>query len=414
MNWWQPPTIYILIAIIVILSIPVFILRKRIWAEIRRWQPSEFSILGIKITRKPDGEVEKKAALPSSATKMDLATSLPSKRYSRLIGREDETHSILASLRNPQAKSLIAVVGMGGIGKSAVTREIVDQAIQSNTFSASLWITAKLQSLDKLDELSTEEFVSYETVLKKVTSWIGAGSDFQKKNDLAKFEAEVHNAFLATPVLIVLDNLETSVDQSEIAEKFARLLHGTLSRALLTSREDFGKLGNLVETHLLKGLDVASSVQLLQEVARKQGVERILNANQTALKKIARAVGGMPLALQLSAGLLNSIDISVLLGDLEAIQSQEMRGLYEYLFAHAWRSLTDEQKDMLVAISSFDENEGVRSRNLQAAQVVKEDQFVDVIQALTAASLIEVSGSVNSTRYNLHPLTMNFIRSQTS
>lgn len=414
MNWWQPPILYILIAIIVILSIPVFLLRKRIWAEIRRWQPSEFSILGIKITRKPDGEVEKKAALPSSATKMDLATSLPSKRYSRLIGREDETHSILASLRNPQAKSLIAVVGMGGIGKSAVTREIVDQAIQSNTFSASLWITAKLQSLDKLDELSTEEFVSYETVLKKVTSWIGAGSDFQKKNDLAKFEAEVHNAFLATPVLIVLDNLETSVDQSEIAEKFARLLHGTLSRALLTSREDFGKLGNLVETHLLKGLDVASSVQLLQEVARKQGVERILNANQTALKKIARAVGGMPLALQLSAGLLNSIDISVLLGDLEAIQSQEMRGLYEYLFAHAWRSLTDEQKDMLVAISSFDENEGVRSRNLQAAQVVKEDQFVDVIQALTAASLIEVSGSVNSTRYNLHPLTMNFIRSQTS
>lgn len=414
MNWWQPPILYILIAIIVILSIPVFLLRKRIWTEIRRWQPSEFSILGIKITRKPDGEVEKKAALPSSVTKMDLATSLPSKRYSRLIGREDETNSILASLRNPQAKSLIAVVGMGGIGKSAITREIVDQAIQSKTFSASLWITAKLQSLDKLDELSAEEFVSYETVLKKVTSWIGAGSDFQKKNDLAKFEAEVHNAFLATPVLIVLDNLETSVDQSEIAEKFARLLHGTPSRALLTSREDFGRLGNLVQTHLLKGLDVASSVQLLQEIARKQGVERILSANQAALKKIARAVGGMPLALQLSAGLLNSIDISVLLGDLEAIQSQEMRGLYEYLFAHAWRSLTDEQKDMLVAISSFDENEGVRSRNLQAAQVVKDEQFVDVIQALTAASLIEVSGSVNSTRYNLHPLTMNFIRSQTS
>jgi hypothetical protein len=88
--------------------------------------------------------------------------------------------------------------------------------------------------------------------------------------------------------------------------------------------------------------------------------------------------------------------------------------LYEYLFANTWRALNQNQKKMLVAISTFDEDEGVSSRHLHRAKVVSQDEFANVIERLIQVSLVEVTGGVESTRYTLHPLTLNFIRSQIS
>lgn len=414
MIWWQPPTLYILIAVIVVLSIPAFLLRKRMWGEIKRWQATEISIFGMKLTRKADSApaAGNLSAGATVGTKGDLQSSLPAKRYHALIGRDEEIQSILATLRDTNGKRLLAIVGMGGIGKSALTREALERATQEKLFRAFWWTTAKQQSLEVLDELSPDKNVSYETLLKRLMSWLGLGAELQKETKLASQEALVRKALSGSSILIVLDNLETAEDQDKIAERFAFLLQGTPSRAILTSREDFKGLGASVVTHSLKGLGEASAIQLMQDVARENGSQRALEAREGSLRKIVRAVGGMPLALKLAVGLLEVLDTTTLLDSLEKIQSEKVVQLYEYLFASAWRALTDAQKDMLVAISIYDENEGVRARHLREAQIVPDDQFADVLQHLASMSLIEISGGVNSTRYTLHPLTLNFIRTQ--
>ena len=413
MNWWQPPVLYYVIATIVVLSIPAFLLRKWIWAEIKRWRASEVSFFGIKLVRKANDESKNnKKLLQLMAGKTELPVAVPEKRYKNLFGREEEINSILASLRDAQAKRLIAVIGMGGIGKSALTREVVERVIQEKLFSACWWITAKQQSLDVMDDLSPDKNVSYETLFKRLAAWLGLGMELHKETTPEQREMLVKRTLSASRLLLVLDNLETSENQDRIAERFANLLNGTPSRAILTSREDFTSLGNLLEPHTLKGLGASSSVQLMQDAARENNSKRVASTSESALRKIAQAVGGMPLALKMSVGLLEFLETAALVEDLEKIQSEKVKRLYEYLFARAWRALSNPQKDMLIAISSFDENEGVRARLLRQAQVVEDEHFADVIQRLVSLSLIEVSGGVTSTRYTLHPLTLNFIRSQ--
>jgi hypothetical protein len=46
--------------------------------------------------------------------------------------------------------------------------------------------------------------------------------------------------------------------------------------------------------------------------------------------------------------------------------------------------------------------------------VVAGDDFANVIGRLVQMSLVEIAGGVEATRYTLHPLTLNFIRSQIS
>lgn len=410
---FTPPYLYILAAIILVLSILVFRVRKRIYAELKRWRPTEVSLGPVKIERKED-EKQPAANAPALPASASPDSQLPDKRYNRFIGREEEIRELQASLRDPNAKRLIGLVGMGGIGKSALAREIVERQRAEKTFSSFLWLTAKQQSLEALDALSQDSHVNYETLLNRLIAWLGLASQLREETRLQQREAAVQKSLRALPALLVLDNLETAKDQEQVAERFALLLKDTPCRAILTSREEWKLARSAMEQRLLKGLDESSAIQLMRDTARDNTSERGLSAKDESLRKIARAVGCMPLALKLAVGLLDNLDVKTLLENLEQIRSEQVKLLYEYLFANTWRALKQNQKKMLVAISTFDEDEGVSSRHLHRAKVVSQDEFANVIERLVQVSLVEVTGGVESTRYTLHPLTLNFIRSQIS
>jgi hypothetical protein len=69
---------------------------------------------------------------------------------------------------------------------------------------------------------------------------------------------------------------------------------------------------------------------------------------------------------------------------------------------------------MLVVLSQFDEDEGANSQLLKSSKIVDENKFYGVIDNLIKMSLIDVASdnNIQDTRYILHPLTLNFIRSK--
>lgn len=353
-----------------------------------------------------------KTGYTANKSQSSLEMRLPDKKYLRLVGRESEIKECLDSLRNPNEKRFVGLIGMGGVGKSALAREIIERIRDENFFSSFVWLTAKQQALDLDEEISSELQVSYETLLNRLISWLGLTSKLREEKKLANREAEVKKALAQTPVLVMLDNLETSLDQEEIVQRFVNLLKTTSCRVILTSREEWKQTKHSIKQIALKGLKENDAISLMREVAQGTKNRRGLTASESSLRKIARAVGYMPLALKITVGLLDNFDLQILLSDLEKLSSEQVKSMYDYLFANTWRALGDSQRRVLIAISTFDEDEGVSAKHLQRTKVVPENEFANTVERLTQVSMIEVVGSVEKTRYTLHPLTLNFIRLQ--
>ena len=52
---------------------------------------------------------------------------LPGKSYRELIGRDNLIGNVMGALRDPSGKWIVAIDGMGGIGKTALAQEITDR-----------------------------------------------------------------------------------------------------------------------------------------------------------------------------------------------------------------------------------------------------------------------------------------------
>ena len=191
-----------------------------------------------------------------------------------------------------------------------------------------------------------------------------------------------------------------------------RLVEKIPARIILTSREAWTVQSAAFESFPLRGLAEADAIRLIRTRARDLKAEHVHSADESHLKRVAKSVGYMPLALKLIVGLLQKFDLAIVLDDIEKIGSQEITRLYDYLFTNSWMSLSDDEKDLLIVISTYAEEEGIRAGLLRESQVVAESRFIDSIERLVNKSLIEVSRQMTDIHYILHPLTMNFIRAQ--
>lgn len=413
--YFTPPGIYIVLLVIILTSTMIYRKRKWLWKEIKQFKVTEISVGPVKFGPKDgeasEGSKEIKLLKSNSSSRQ---SRLPGKLYNRFIGRIDELETVSNILANPREKRLIGIYGMGGVGKSALAREISERLLDEQVFCAVWWTTAKRMSLDVMDELSPDEIVSYDTILSRLSSWLGLASELRSIKDIDKRTKRIQTELTTTPILLVLDNLETATDQNEIALHVANLMSGTRSKALMTSREVWDISLPTLEGIPLQGLSETDALELLRFVARESKDDRVINATDDQLRMTAKAVGYMPLALKLAVGLMHYSDLSNILIDLEKIQGEKVTKLYDYLFSNSWRRMSKEQKELLVALSQFDDEEGISATLLRTANVIPDETFGNVIGELANRSLLEISGNLDDTRYTLHPLTINFIRSQTT
>lgn len=424
-SFLTPPLLYLVLLFMLILGVLIWNKRNFIKKEIKRWRFKELNIGLLKLEREDDiNEIpskEKKQEKPLGKTQNlpdDIGVpvdTLPAKLYTTLIGRNKEIEEIISSLKDSQGKRIIGIHGMGGVGKSSLAREIASRVIEQNIFSAIWWTTAKVQSLDILDELSVDKTVSYDIILNRLASWLGLGSELRTTQNIEDREGKIQRALARYKLLFILDNMETSINQNEIATRFSKLISKTDCKTILTSRESWEKVPDiLINPVLLQGLSEQDGIALLCSVAQEQKNSRILTAKDEQLLTVTRSVKNMPLALKLVAGLLKNHDLGSVISNIEQIHSPKIIEMYEYLFASSWRSLSMDEKNMLIALSQFDENEGANSQLLRKSEVIPMDKFDEVIDNLAKMSLIEVSSenNIEQIRYTLHPLTLNFIRSK--
>ena len=194
----------------------------------------------------PDPETNAQTNSPSSLSSLDqpngkrsqiAMNQLPGKSYRELIGRDILIGNMLAALRDLSGKWILAIDGMGGIGKTALAREIADRCTSEHLFDAVVWDQAPKESHGlPAGKEKGKGTLTFETVLDSIARQLGA-LDVPRLKGPEK-ELREKGLLQVQRVLIILDNLETAKEsQNEIVRRLLPLLNP--SKTLMTSRHRF-------------------------------------------------------------------------------------------------------------------------------------------------------------------------------
>lgn len=230
-----------------------------------------------------------------------------------LIGRQAELGTLLARLDDPACR-LLSLTGPGGAGKTRLALELLRR-------SSPRPVGAHLVAL--------EAATSVPAVLSAVAAALGLASGSSEVP-----ETQVIAALQAGPALLALDNLEHLL-AGETRDGLLALLTRLLAAApgvqlITTSRIRLGlqdewvtTLGGLElpATPTLEGAAQSGAVRLFLERARRVSPELALTPQTLdGLLTVTTQTGGLPLALELTAGWLGALT-------LEDVAAELHRGL---------------------------------------------------------------------------------------
>ena len=284
----------------------------------------------------------------------------------RLLGRDRDLREVLA---RSTPRSLVTVVGPGGVGKSSLARELAESW---GDVAALVDLTVLGDALDLRAAIARAARLSDE---EDPVSFLGA-------RDL----------------LLVLDDADDLV--AEVATLCAELLRspGARVRILVTCRERLGVEGEQVWP--LLPLDEASSRELLlrraRELAPLAGVDGLATDE---LDRLTAAVDRLPLALEMLASTAAAVGVDSLDGvlghgdvGLSRRDVPERHRSLHRLVSWSLDRLDADDATALVRLSAF-----AGSFTVQDAVAVIGDDAVVRLQSLTDRSLVApvaVGGSV--------------------
>lgn len=313
-----------------------------------------------------------------------VAHNLLAERTS-LVGREGDVESLLRLLKRSR---LVTITGSGGVGKTRVALKAARCALGDPW--AEVWFV-------DLAALGEGEFIA-----SKI-----AASILPALRDRQTIE-EVLSALAGRQMLLILDNCE------HIIEYAARAADRILERCpeitvLATSRERLNVAGEFV--YRLPSLERQSAIELF--VARAEAVAPHWTFNENTLlvvDEIARRLGGIPLAIELTAAQLPALGLEMLRGRLDdefrlpsgrrdlPARQQTVLATIEWSYNLLSRQEREALSEISIFAGSFDlaGAEGVRTRDGGDPSLL-----LATLSALVDKSLLNVETVDGRVRYVL-------------
>lgn len=339
------------------------------------------------------------SAFPSA---VEQETALPSPSYSRLFGVTETVDHILTLLATPQSPHLLLIVGLGGIGKTAVADAAARQAIQQMTFAQVVWLTVENLPQDKARKIQDH------TVLTNVANALaekilpGSSHNANPQRLLARVRSKLKNA----RYLVIIDNLEDPDDLNQLLVQLQALT--APSKFLITARR-YPAPDSEVYTLALPELARTDAVEMLKYQVDTSGTGTFQPIAEKDLLAVYNVVGGHPLALRLIPRLARVYSLSQITAGWQTGEPNYINQIYQNVYDAFWRTLNREEKRLFLAMPVAAQI-GVTSEHLQFVSGLSGRTFWPALTKLVDLCLIEPRGSLQVRRYGIHSLTTHYLQ----
>ncbi|KAJ1427877.1 Virus X resistance protein-like, coiled-coil domain [Sesbania bispinosa] len=265
---------------------------------------------------------------------------------SDIIGRENSKKEIISFLRQThtnQNVSVIAIVGIGGLGKTALAQLVYNDVEVQNFFEKRMWVCVS----DNFD---------VKTIVRNMLESL-IGSKIDDKLSLDNLQNVLRENLIGKRYMLVLDDI-----WNESLEKWAQLRTYLMcgaqgSKVLVTTRsKTVAQTMGISDPFVLNGLTSEESWSLLKKITFGDDTRRVNQTLESTGKKIAEKCKGVPLAIRTLGGVLQSKSeesewIGVLQGDFWKLCEEEDSIMP--VLKLSYQNLTPQQKQCFAYCSLY-------------------------------------------------------------
>ncbi len=342
--------------------------------------------------------IQEQAARDTHTQKIE--SRIPAATYSKLFGRdvvEGELYDHLLAAGSPW---VVAVVGMGGIGKTALADKVVRCIIPTMQYEDVIWLHADGGALYGRNDSPT---LTFEQILLDLLNQLFPGVPLPPALDEQLFKAR--HALNLSPHLLIVDNLESEEDIAYLMSKLHDLAEP--SKFLLTTRTLASRRANVVNIELDQ-LSREEAEAFVYFHAQETGITAVSELSAEDMQAIYELTGGNPLALLIIVSQLETIPFPRLLAGFNQSFPTEVDDMYKRIYWYTWNSLSVHARQLLQAMNLVPE--AADADYLLAISGLSEGELWRAIEELRQRSLLNINGGLQNKSYSIHPLTRTFLK----
>lgn len=333
----------------------------------------------------------------------ELLADLPLAPYAQLFGFQEIREEICDQLLSDGEPYVVAITGIGGIGKTSLADSVVRRLLPTLAFEQVVWVQA---GKDPLGEPPIGDEDSWQTISSMICERLAVpGGD---EVALDEKMTRLASALRERPTLVIIDNLERESHTQLVLTQVRKLVNP--SKVLLTTRAR-PTVAAPAFFRSVEELPYGDAAELLRHHAQTIGSQALAAADGPDYEAIYEVTGGNPLALKLVTGLAAVLPLPQILEGLASSRPGPIEDMYRHVYWEAWRSLSEAGQQLLQAMPLVAES-GALPQQMMAMSGQTEDLFWQALTELFSRSLLEVQGSVRERRYSIHRLTETFLRTE--